>query len=67
MGLLRFDPATREMILVSTHPGVSADLVLANTGWPLQVADELTQTEEPTEEEMVMLRRLDPQDYWTGS
>ena len=66
MGILRFDPQTREMMLVATHPGVTAESVLANTGWPLQVADQLTQTPEPAEEELAMLNRFDPQGYWTG-
>jgi glutaconate CoA-transferase, subunit B len=66
MGILRFDPATREMVLASTHPGITADSVLANTGWSLQVADKLTQTPEPAGEELAMLQRFDPQGYWTG-
>jgi glutaconate CoA-transferase subunit B len=66
MGILRFDTETRQMKLVSTHPGITVDSVLANTGWPLQVADELTQTPEPADEELAMLHRFDPQGYWTG-
>ena len=34
LGLLRFEPETREMVLTSVHPGVSVEQVLANTGWP---------------------------------
>jgi glutaconate CoA-transferase subunit B len=67
LGILRFDAQSREMILVSLHPGVNADDVLDNTGWPLKIADELTQTPQPTEEELTMLRRFDPQGYWTGA
>jgi glutaconate CoA-transferase subunit B len=66
MGILRFDPETREMMLVSTHPGVTAESVLDNTGWALLVADRLTQTPEPAEEELAMLHRFDPLGYWTG-
>ncbi len=66
MGILRFDPETEQMMLVSTHPGISVDSVLANTGWPLRVADELTPTPEPADEELAMLHRFDPQGYWTG-
>jgi glutaconate CoA-transferase subunit B len=66
MGILKFDSKTKEMILVSVHPGVSADAVRANTGWPLKVDGELAQTPEPTEEELAMLKRFDPQGYWTG-
>ena len=66
MGILKFDSKTREMILVSVHPGVSADAVKANTGWPLKVDGELAQTPEPTEEELAMLKQFDPEGYWTG-
>jgi glutaconate CoA-transferase subunit B len=67
MGLLKFDPKTKEMMLVSVHPGVSADAVRDNTGWPLKVGAELAQTPEPTEEELAMLKRFDPEGYWTGA
>jgi glutaconate CoA-transferase subunit B len=66
MGILKFDPKTKEMMLVSLHPGVSVDAVRANTGWPLKVDVELAQTPEPTEEELGMLKRFDPEGYWTG-
>jgi len=67
MGILKFDPETNEMMLVSVHPGVNADAVRANTGWPLKVDVELAQTPKPTEEELAMLKRFDPEGYWTGA
>ena len=66
MGVLKFDPQTKEMMLVSVHPGANADAVKANTGWPLAVSGELIQTPEPTPEELSMLNRFDPHGYWTG-
>src|SRR5690606_39267320 len=35
LGVLRFDEGTGEMVLASTHPGVTVEQVRANTGWPL--------------------------------
>ena len=67
LGILRFDAQSREMMLVSLHPGVSVNDILDSTGWPLKIADELAQTPQPTEEELTMLRRFDPQGYWTGA
>ena len=67
LGILRFDAQSREMTLASLHPGVSVDQVLGNTGWPLRIADELSQTPQPTDKELAMLQRFDPQKYWTGS
>jgi glutaconate CoA-transferase subunit B len=66
MGVMKFDPKTKEMMLVSVHPGVTADAVKDNTGWPLKVVDGLTQTPAPTEKELAMLKQFDPQGYWTG-
>jgi len=66
LGILRFDPETREMVLASVHPGVTVEQVLENTGWPLKVADEVTQTPAPTEAELEMLDQFDPHRYWTS-
>ena len=66
LGVLRFEPDTKEMILVSVHPGVTVDTVLENTGWPLKVAEDLMSTPAPTDTELAILARFDPQGYWTG-
>jgi glutaconate CoA-transferase subunit B len=66
-GILRFAPETSEMVLTSIHPGVTVDSVLENTGWPLRVEDKLEQTPVPTQSELEMLHRFDPDGYWTGS
>jgi glutaconate CoA-transferase, subunit B len=58
LGMLRPDPSTCELTLTSVHPGVSVDEVRAATGWELAVADEVTVTPAPTEEELSVLRRL---------
>lgn len=52
------DAVTHELTLVSTHPGVDPDDVLAATGWPLVVADEVTVTAPPSETELEILREL---------
>ena len=66
LGVLRFDSETGEMILSSTHPGVSAEQVRQNTGWPLKVADDLSVTPAPTPNELEMIRKFDPEGYWSG-
>ena len=66
LGLLRFELATKEMILVSLHPGVSVDTVLKHTAWPLKIAKDLVSTPAPTDTELAILDRFDPQGYWTG-
>ncbi|MFQ5577018.1 MAG: CoA-transferase subunit beta [Anaerolineae bacterium] len=66
LGVLHFSVQTKEMELVSVHPGVTVDMVRQNTGWPLNVAPTLSETPVPTEAELETLRRFDPHGYWTG-
>jgi glutaconate CoA-transferase, subunit B len=58
LGVLEPDPGTRELTLVSVHPGVTVDQVRDATGWPLRVTDDLATTEPPTEHELTTLRAL---------
>jgi len=66
LGVLRFDPQTSEMILDSVHPGISIQQVLDSTGWPLKISPQLTETPEPSHDELVTLRKLDLDGFWTG-
>jgi glutaconate CoA-transferase subunit B len=59
--VLRFDKTTKEAYLASYHPDTSVDEVVKNTPWDLKVADDVHETEPPTEEELRALREvLDP-------
>ncbi len=61
LGILGFDPQTREMQLVAIHPGVTVKDVQEKTGFELQVSAQLEETSPPTEEELKLLRALDPE------
>jgi glutaconate CoA-transferase subunit B len=52
LGVLRPDPATAELVLTDLHPGVTVEQVRAETGWPLEVSDELVRTTPATEAEL---------------
>ncbi len=54
-----------EAYLASVHPGVTVDDVLANTGWKLRVAKELSETPAPTEAELATVRAYDKDGFWT--
>jgi glutaconate CoA-transferase, subunit B len=54
-----------EAYLASIHPGVKVDDVLANTGWKLRAAEDLTQTPEPSAAELIAIREYDKQGFWT--
>ncbi|HTS73978.1 MAG TPA: CoA-transferase subunit beta [Gaiellaceae bacterium] len=58
LGILEPDPETRELTLTLVHPGVEVDQVREATGWDLRVADELGETQPPTESELTSLRGL---------
>ena len=60
MCTMKFDEESGEMMLVSLHPGVTAEKVQQNTPWKLKVASRLEQTPAPTEKEIVTLRAIDP-------
>ena len=58
LGVLMPHPQTRELTLVSVHPGVTLEDARRATGWTLAASDDLNTTEPPTEHELVVLRRL---------
>jgi glutaconate CoA-transferase subunit B len=61
LGVMGFDEASKRMTLVSTHPGVSVEDVVTNTGFKLVLPDNVPITVEPSEKELLLLReRLDP-------
>ncbi|MEN3046823.1 MAG: CoA-transferase [Candidatus Hydrothermales bacterium] len=60
-----FDEETKRMRVISLHPGVSLKDVIGNTGFELLVKEPLEITQEPTEEELRVLREeVDPQRYY---
>lgn len=52
------DPVTREMTVVSIHPGVTREQLQTSTGWPLKYRDDVSETPAPTAEELRVLRDL---------
>ncbi len=66
LGIFSFDPLTCEMVLTSVHPGVTVEMIKEQTGWPVRISAELSQTPPPSLQELSALRRFDPDRYWTG-
>ena len=58
--VLDFETADHRMRLRSVHPGVSVDDVVAATGFPLVIPDDVPTSREPTPAELVMIGDLDP-------
>lgn len=62
-----FDPKTHAASLLSLHPGIRVEEVVANTGFPLHVPKEVAVTPLPTPEELRLLREeIDPQRAYLG-
>jgi glutaconate CoA-transferase subunit B len=71
LALLDFEEETtptqraRRMRLLSTHPGVTIEQVVENTGFELIIPDEVGQNEPPTAEELRLLREeIDPEGFY---
>jgi glutaconate CoA-transferase subunit B len=65
LALLDFEPESKRMRLLATHPGVTVDQVVENTGFELLFADEVKQNPPPTEEELRLLRQeVDPDRFY---
>jgi glutaconate CoA-transferase, subunit B len=66
MGVYRFDEDTKEMYLVEYFPGQSVEKVKANCAWDLKVSPSVIETPSPTEEELSIIRAIDPTGFYLG-
>ena len=66
MGVYRFDEDTKEMYLAEYFPGQSVDKLRANCAWDLKVSPNVIETVAPTEEEVKILRAIDPTGFYLG-
>ncbi len=66
MGIFSFDANTCEMLLTACHPGIGVDAIAKETGWPLRVAPDLTETLVPSQAELDAVRKYDPKGVWTS-
>jgi len=66
MGIFSFDPESREVILISRHPGVTIEQIQRETGWPLKVNENVSETMPPTAGELAAIQKYDPKKIWTS-
>lgn len=65
--ILGFDPSTKQMTVISIHPGNTLDEVLKNMGFTPQVPEHVPFTEPPTAEQLRLIRQvIDPQGVYVG-
>ena len=66
LGIFGFDKTTRRMQLQALHPGASVENVKERTGFEMLIPEDLSYTDPPTEEELRILRELDPDQRYTS-
>jgi glutaconate CoA-transferase, subunit B len=59
-GVFRFDPVTKEIYLAQVHPKVTVENVKKDVPWDLKVAENLSETPRPTDEEIAFIRNFAP-------
>jgi glutaconate CoA-transferase subunit B len=65
LALMDYEPDTCRMRLVGTHPGVTVEQVIANTGFELIIPDKVGVNEPPSVEELRLLREeIDPERFY---
>jgi glutaconate CoA-transferase subunit B len=52
------DPKSKELTVVSMHPGVTREQIAGATGWAIKFADQVGETPPPTANELKVLREL---------
>jgi len=66
LAVFGFDEVTRRMTVVALNPGVTREQVQENTGFPLIFNERVGETEPLSEEELAVLRVLDPDRRYTA-
>jgi glutaconate CoA-transferase subunit B len=66
LALLGFEEVSKRMQVLALHPGVTAAEVQANTGFALLTAPDLPVTDPPSDDELAVLRHLDPDRLYTA-
>ena len=65
LAVLRFGDDGAAFV-ASMHPGVEADQIRQQTGWPVAFAPDCPRTAAPTDEELREIRAQDPHGFWTS-
>jgi acyl CoA:acetate/3-ketoacid CoA transferase alpha subunit/acyl CoA:acetate/3-ketoacid CoA transferase beta subunit len=60
LGVYGFDATSKEMMLLSLHPGVTVDQILGNSGFEIIIPDDVSLTKPPTRNELSLLKKIDP-------
>jgi len=65
-GVFRFDPLSKEAVLAGVRPGVGLEEIQEKTAWGLKIASDVGEMAVPGRRELEIIRKYDPQGFWTG-
>ena len=60
LGVYGFDDVSKQMKLVSIHPGVTIDQIKENSGFEIVIPDHVQTTMLPSKKELEILKKIDP-------
>lgn len=60
LGVYGLDEATRRLMLISRHPGVTIEEIQANSEFEIIIPADVPESAPPTPEEQRILREIDP-------
>jgi acyl CoA:acetate/3-ketoacid CoA transferase beta subunit len=66
LGVYGFDNDTKKMTLISTHPNVSIEEIKENCSFELIIPEDVETSEEPSDQELKILRKIDPMNIVIG-
>jgi glutaconate CoA-transferase subunit B len=61
-----FDPDTKKIRLKSVHPGFTVQDIQDNVMFDLIIPDDVPTTEEPSQEQLDIMHKLDPNGIYLG-
>jgi acyl CoA:acetate/3-ketoacid CoA transferase beta subunit len=60
LGMYEFEEKSKQMQLLSVHPGVTIDAIQENSGFKIIIPETVTTTKAPTAKELKILKKIDP-------
>jgi len=60
LGVYGFDPESKQMMLLSLHPGVTVEQITENSGFAIRIPEHVSVTTPPSQKELSLLKKIDP-------
>jgi acyl CoA:acetate/3-ketoacid CoA transferase beta subunit len=60
LGVYGFDPESKQMMLLSLHPGVTVEQIKENSGFEIRIPHHVSVTTPPSQKELSILKKIDP-------